>query len=231
MRLDKLLANRAAGTRTEVRKLVRRGLVTVDGEVVRDFAMQVAEDADVRLAGEPVAEPLRLALLHKPTGVVSTMRDNMGRACLADIVPPTWDGRLHPVGRLDADTTGLLAFSAEGALTQHLLHPRRGYEREYIATVDPAPQAGLAAFLAAGVRTSDGVFSARVVSIDGANVRLVVTEGRHRMVRRMLANSGHPVVALHRLRFGPLVLGDVAEGEWRAATAEELAALAGPRGS
>ena len=225
MRLDKLLAARAAGTRTQVRKLVRRGQVTVDGEVVHDHAMRVGDDADVRVEGELLEAFPKVALFHKPAGAVSTMRDDMGRLCLADVVPPLWHDRLHPVGRLDADTTGLLPFSADGAITQHLLHPKRGYEREYIATVDPAPQEGLAAFLASGVRTADGVFTARVVSIEGADIRLVVTEGRHRMVRRMLANSGHPVVALHRLRFGPFVLGDVAEGDWRAATPEELSAL------
>ena len=141
------------------------------------------------------------------------------------MIPPLWRGRLHPVGRLDADTTGLLPFCADGAITQHLLHPRRAYEREYTATVEPAPREGLAALLAAGVRTADGVHTARVVSIVGSDVRLVVTEGRHRMVRRMLANAGHPVIALHRLRFGPFELGPLPVGEWRPATEVEMATL------
>ncbi len=210
------------GTRKEVRRLVRGGRVTVAGECVRDCGQKVAPDADVRLDGEVCEALPRLMVFHKPEGVVSTMRDNLGRRCLTDVIPPEWHGKLHPVGRLDVETTGLLPFSADGSVTQHLLHPRRGYEREYVAAVEPAPGDALIERLAAGVATADGVFTARVVSIEGNVVRLVVTEGRHRMVRRMLANSGHPVQSLHRVRFGPLLLGDLEPGDWRPASSEAL---------
>lgn len=221
IRLDRLLATRGVGSRKDVKRLVRKGRVTVDGAVVRDVALKVAPDAVVCVEGEAVVALPAIAIFHKPAGVVSTLRDNQGRRCLADVIPPEWHGKLHPVGRLDAETTGLLPFSSDGAFTQHLLHPRRAYEREYIATVEPAPDDTLAATLAAGVQTADGVFSARVLRIEGDTVQLVVTEGRHRMVRRMLNNAGHPVLALHRLRFGPYVLGDLEPGAWRAASAPE----------
>jgi 23S rRNA pseudouridine2605 synthase len=119
---------------------------------------------------------------------------------------------LHPVGRLDADTDGLLLFSADGALTQRLLHPRRAIPRTYLATVEGSPGDALRAALAAGVRTADGVFGGEVLSIEGDQVTVRVTEGKHRMVRRMLANAGHGVVALRRLAYGPFVLGDLAVG-------------------
>jgi 23S rRNA pseudouridine2605 synthase len=226
IRLDRLLATRGVGTRKEVRRMVRGGRVTVAGDVIRDPAQKVAPDAEARVDGELCEALPRLVLFHKPAGVVSTLRDNMGRLCLTDVIPPEWLGKLHPVGRLDAETTGLLPFSAEGSLTQHLLHPRRAYEREYVATVEAVPAADLVERLAAGVQTADGVHTARVISIEGNVVQLVVTEGRHRMVRRMLANSGHPVLSLHRLRFGPFVLGDLEPGDWRPASDEALNTLA-----
>lgn len=171
----------------------------------------------------------RLALFHKPLGVHSTLRDPQGRPSLATAASELVQLGLHPVGRLDAETDGLLLFSSDGALTQWLLHPKRAVEREYQATVAPEPDETLAERLAAGIRTSDGIFCARVLSQEGATVTLVVTEGKHRMVRRMLANAGHPVLALRRLRYGPFVLGALPAGAWRKATEEELAQISGPR--
>jgi 23S rRNA pseudouridine2605 synthase len=158
------------------------------------------------------------------------MDDPWGRANLSDVVPVVWRDLFHPVGRLDADTSGLLLFSADGGFTQWMLHPRRAIEREYVATVEGEPGQPLTDALAAGVETEEGTFTARVVSIEGPHVRLVVTEGKHRMVRRMLANAGHPVTALRRERFGGFRLGDLAEGEIRPATAEEMAWIAESRG-
>ncbi len=222
-RLDKILAGRGLGTRHEVRALVKRRLVTVDGEVVRDFGLKVDPAADIRFQGDPVAAIPVLVLFHKPSGVVSTMDDDWGRTSLVGALPERWEGRLHPVGRLDADTTGLLLFSADGQITQRLLHPRRGIEREYRATVEGAPDPSLVDRLAAGIETAEGLACARVTHIEADEVRLVVTEGKHRMVRRMLANAGHPVLALHRVRYGEVHLGALPEGEVREATPEELA--------
>jgi 23S rRNA pseudouridine2605 synthase len=169
---------------------------------------------------------ISLALFHKPVGVQSTVGDPYGRPSLSTVASDLLDLGLHPVGRLDAATDGLLLFARDGAITQHLLHPKRAVPRVYVATVSPAPDpAALAERLAAGVATSEGTFTAELRACDGDRVTLAVTEGRHRMVRRMLANAGHPVVALRRIAFGAFELGDLAPGAWREPTEEERAWL------
>lgn len=234
VRLDRLVADRTGAGRTGARRLIRRGRVTVDGAVVRDPTAHVAPESAVAVDGEALEAAPPVLVHHKPEGVVSTLADPWGRPSLAGALPEAWRGRYHPVGRLDADTTGLLLFSADGAITQRLLHPRRAVERAYVATVEGAPGPGLAETLARGVATAEGTFTARVEQIDGPHVHLVVTEGKHRMVRRMLANAGHPVVALRRVRFGAFALGDLPPGETRPPTAEErawLEAMMGKGGS
>eukprot|EP00804_Cyclotella_cryptica_P009625 CCRYP_006315-RA/>CCRYP_006315-RA protein AED:0.31 eAED:0.31 QI:0/0/0/1/0/0/2/0/133 len=126
---------------------------------------------------------------------------------------------MHPVGRLDYDTTGLILFSADGKLTQRLLHPRRGVEKEYVATVKgQVNEDDLRAKLEEGVETTEGIHRATLVE----DVRLIVSEGKYRMVRRMLHNCGHSVVELRRERHGVVRLDDLKEGEFRKATDEEL---------
>lgn len=181
----------------------------------------------------------------------------MGRPNLEDVLPPRLAKTFHPVGRLDADTTGLLLFSRDGQLTQRLLHPSSNVQREYLATVDIDVgvneneeekkrkeadfEAALRAKLAAGVKTADGIYEARLLEVmhrkkiedDEVNsieeekgaegrrsnareelvLRVGVSEGKHRMVRRLLANAGYPVVALHRVRYGHISLGTLSEGE------------------
>lgn len=225
-RLDKIIARRTAHSRKDARRLCKRGRVSVGGEITRDASARVDPGGDIRLDGEPL-EPLPLFVMyHKPPGVISTMDDEWGRDSLAGVLPTRWRGQLHPVGRLDADTTGLLMFSSDGKLTQYLLHPRRAIEREYIARVEGEIDGeALTAALAAGVETSDGVIPATVVDAAGQSVRLIVTEGKHRMVRRILANAGHPVLELHRVRYGEFELGALVEGDLRALSDDETAWL------
>lgn len=191
--------------------------------MVRDPGARV--DGTVALDGTPLGAPPRLAVFHKPVGVQSTVGDPRGRISLAEVAAPLLALGLHPVGRLDADTSGLLPFSGDGRITQRLLHPRHGVEKVYVALVEGVPGAGLVQRLATGVETALGVHTARVLAIDGHRVELAVTEGKHRMVRRMLANCGHPVTALHRVAMGPLRLGDLAPGASRPATDAELEAI------
>lgn len=221
-RLDKTLADLGIGSRAEVKKWIRWGWITVDGELIKDPKTHVALTAALCIKDELLVRLPPLAVFHKPSGVHSTLRDQWGRASLATAVPPEWRQH-HPVGRLDAETTGLLLLSTDGQFTQRVLHPKRAVEREYIALVsgDPVTERSVE-LLAAGVRTSLGVFSARVVEFDALTVRLVVTEGKNRMVRRILANIGHPVTKLHRCRYGAVELGDLPAGEARAATPAEL---------
>ena len=222
VRLDKLLAERGCGSRKDVERLCRKGLVEVDGEAVKSGKVKVAWDAAPVVDGIDYPAPPLLAAYHKPLGVVSTMRDDHGRPDLATVLPVSWQKLLHPVGRLDADTTGLLLFSRDGDLTHRLLHPKFVVEREYLATVEgDLDEERLRARLEAGVETiEDGeelVVQGKLLGIEGDDrqtVRLVVTEGKYRMVRRMLANCGHPVVGLHRVRYGNVWLDeDLAEGE------------------
>jgi 23S rRNA pseudouridine2605 synthase len=223
MRLDRLLAQRGFGSRKEVQRLVAWGLVARDGVVLDDERADVPEDATLVVDGEASAPPPRLVAWHKPVGVLTTVRDPWGREGLDDKLPIGWREALHPVGRLDQDTSGLLLFSADGALTQRLLHPKRAVPRTYVATVEQVPP-GLAEQLTAGVATEEGTFTGTVEAIDGLDVRLTVTEGKHRMVRRMLANAGAPVSALHRVAYGPVRLGDLPVGAFRVLDgAEEVA--------
>jgi 23S rRNA pseudouridine2605 synthase len=198
-----------------VKAALRAGEVAVNDVVVRDGARQLPATASVTLRGEVLACPPRLAMWHKPVGTLSTHRDPWGRAGVETAPGPLGSAPWHPVGRLDQDTSGLLLFSRDGGVTQHLLHPRRAWPRTYVAEVEGAPDASLRARLAEGVETADGPVCAEVIGLDGARVTLTVTEGRYRMVRRMLANAGHPVLALHRLAYAGVQLGDLAPGAWR----------------
>ena len=224
VRLDKFLNDASvAASRAACGKLVKQGRVAVDGIIAKRAAAKVPADARVTV-DDVLVEPLPLLwAYHKPVGVHSTLRDDRGRPDLAAVAPR----KAHPVGRLDADTSGLLLFSSDGALTHKLLSPRAAVEKEYVATCEVAagadaalaraPEAFLRDRLAAGVQTTLGVhvgdvLEARVADDDRVTVRLVVREGKHRMVRRMLANVGAPVVGLRRERFGDALLGELAEG-------------------
>ena len=137
MRLERLLASRGAGSRRDCGGLIRAGRVMVNGEVVRAPSKQVSPRDAVCVDGEVVSEVPLLVGYYKPLGVLSTYGDPMGRESLEDTTPKEWRRMgLHPVGRLDADTTGLLLFSSDGKLTQRLLHPRSCIEREYVAQVE-----------------------------------------------------------------------------------------------
>lgn len=225
MRLDRLVAHRTGLSRKDATHRIRRSRVEVEGAPCKDPTFEVSEDTVLVVDGERLTPPPRLVLFHKPLGVQSAVRDSHGRPCLGTAAADLLALGLHPVGRLDADTDGLLLFSVDGALTQHLLHPRRAIERVYEAVVDPPPGPGLAERLAAGIDTADGTYSGEVRAVDGDRVTLAVTEGKHRMVRRMLANAGHPVIGLRRVAYGPFALGDLAEGAWRLPTDAEWAAL------
>lgn len=230
IRLDRFLVEVGVGSRTEVSKCVRRGRVVVDGAVVLRPEQHIPVGATVTVDGEAVEVTPLVLVYHKPVGVLVTMDDPWGRATVATLLGPSLAAGMHPVGRLDADSTGLLLFSSDGVLSQRLLHPRRRVEKEYVATVEGTPPADLAQRLRAGVATEEGVHCAELVAASGSCLTVVVTEGKHRMVRRMLANVGLPVLDLQRVRFGAIRLGDLPVGELRAPTADELQWLEDLRG-
>jgi 23S rRNA pseudouridine2605 synthase len=228
VRLAKYLAHAGVASRRAAERLIAEGRVTVAGTVVTDPARDVEADGGVAVDGEPVRgeEPRVAYALHKPAGVVSTARDTHGRPTVTELVPG--GRRLYPVGRLDADSTGLILLTNDGELANRLTHPRFEVPKTYRASVGgpPVSERALRA-LRHGVQLDDGPTApARVRRLDAHTLELTIHEGRKRQVRRMCEAVGHPVRALVRVRFGPLVLGDLAAGRARRLTAAELRALA-----
>jgi 23S rRNA pseudouridine2605 synthase len=216
VRLVKFLAHAGVASRRAAERLIAEGGVTVGDEVVRDPARDVDESSAVAVDGRPVApEPLEVHALNKPPGVVSTARDTHGRPTVVGLVRSR--RRLYPVGRLDADSTGLILLTNDGELAERLTHPRYGVEKVYRAKVQPrrvTPRA-LAA-LREGVELDDGrTAPARVRQVAPGVVELAIREGRKRQVRRMLEAVGHRVMELERVAFGPLGLGGLAPGRSR----------------
>jgi 23S rRNA pseudouridine2605 synthase len=173
----------------------------------------------------PVAPGLVHYLLNKPVGVVTTAADTHGRPTVIDLVPS--EPRVFPVGRLDADTEGLLLLTNDGELTHRLTHPSFGVEKEYLASVEGDPSPSALRRLREGVELEDGLTApAKVARVSAGVVRLTIHEGRNRQVRRMCEAVGHPVTRLVRTRIGSLADRRLKPGEWRPLTAEEVRSLA-----
>lgn len=226
MRLAKFLAHAGVASRRAAEGIVAEGHVTVDGEVVTDPARDVDEAREVELDGRRVEpEPLEVHALNKPAGVVSTARDTHGRPTVVQLVRSR--RRLYPVGRLDADTTGLILLTNDGELAERLTHPRYGVKKVYRARVQPArlsPRALEA--LREGVELDDGrTAPAHARQPAGGIVEIALREGRKRQVRRMLEAVGHRVVELERVAFGPLGLRGLEQGKSRRLTRAEVERL------
>jgi|SRR5579862_2594100 len=227
MRLNAWLARAGVGSRRGADELIKAGRVTVNGEPGQLNTFVAAKDV-VRLDGRAL-ERQRLAyvLLYKPAGVVTTARDPQGRPTVVGVVGHA--ARVVPVGRLDAETTGALLLTNDGALAHRLAHPRYGVEKVYVAEVEGPPSRETLERLAAGVVLDDGPTApARARLLGPSTVELTIHEGRNRQVRRMLDAVGHRVRTLHRSRYGPLTLDGLAPGEWRElepAEVEKLASL------
>lgn len=224
-RLDWILSHRGLGTRRDVQKMIRNGLVSVSGQTLTDPKRRIAISSHITVDSIEVAPLPLLFVWHKPLNVVSTMRDPYGRADLSGVMPDNIRSEYHPVGRLDRDTSGLLLFSRCGVLTQYSLHPKNEVDRRYIATVEGEPDDSLRSRLRDGIETTLGTFPAQIEKTDGSAITLTVNEGKHRMVRRILANAGYPVRALHRTQYGPLKLLDLPLDQIRPATSAEMDTL------
>jgi 23S rRNA pseudouridine2605 synthase len=216
MRLAKFLAHAGVASRRAAEGLIADGRVSVAGEAVTDPALDVDESSDVSVDGRPVRpEPREVYALNKPRGVVSTARDTHGRPTVVELVPSR--RRLYPVGRLDADTTGLILLTNDGELAERLTHPRYGVEKVYRARVQPArvTPAALQA-LREGVELEDGrTAPARARQPSAGVLEIAVREGRKRQVRRMIEAVGHRVRELERVGFGPLGLRGLERGQSR----------------
>ncbi|HTR74594.1 MAG TPA: pseudouridine synthase [Solirubrobacterales bacterium] len=225
MRLAKYLAHGGVASRRKAEEIIAKGLVTVGGKVVTDPAWDVDQGDDVRVNGDPIgAEALEVWAVNKPVGVVSTAREPGERRAVVELVDS--QARLYPVGRLDADSTGLLLLTNDGALANRLTHPRYEVAKTYRARLArPAGDRELA-WLREGVELEDGPTAPAQVRVVGRQeIEIVLREGRNRQVRRMVDAVGNEVVALRRIGFGPLELGGLGEGEARRLSDREVDAL------
>ncbi|HEY0009288.1 MAG TPA: pseudouridine synthase [Tepidisphaeraceae bacterium] len=241
-RIQKLLAEAGIESRRHVEEMVLQGRVSVNGEVVMHLPVMVdPEEDEVAIDDEVVNLARRVAkervyvVMNKPKGVYCTnVAQGEQRRCI-DLLPPQIDRRLYPVGRLDADSRGLILLTNDGELTQQLTHPRFGVAKTYTCVVDGFMKPETIERLGSGIWLSDpdhGSFKTaptfiKMVKKSGQNSVLQITlkEGRNRQVRRMLARVGHKVRELTRVKIGPLELGNLKPGDFRPLSPRELADL------
>ncbi|HEY4888680.1 MAG TPA: pseudouridine synthase [Candidatus Dormibacteraeota bacterium] len=220
--------------------LIASGAVRVNGKPSPPTGLLIDPEHDRVTVNGQAVKPVtrhRYIVLNKPLGVITTAKDESSRTTVLDVVGDEGRGghRLFPVGRLDADTTGMLLLTDDGDLAYRLTHPGYKVSKEYIALVAGNPSAADLETLRKGVQLDDGVTAPAEVDVlritpgsrdSGiAEVRIVIREGRHRQVRRMLHGIGHKVQSLRRTGFGPLKLGRLKEGGWRVLGEAEIAAL------
>jgi 23S rRNA pseudouridine2605 synthase len=224
MRLNAYLARAGVASRRKADELIKAGRVTVNG-VPGQLNTFVGGRDDVAVDGRPVAaHALAYVLLHKPVGVVTTASDPHARRTVLDLVDHP--ARVVPVGRLDADTTGVLLLTNDGPLAHRLAHPRYGVEKVYEAEVEGDPGEDALQRLRAGVELEDGrTAAAQARRLGPGRIELVLHEGRKHQVKRMLEAVGHPVRRLHRSAYAGIGVADLRPGEWRELSAAEIARL------
>ena len=230
MRLAKHLAHAGVASRRAAEEIIRDGRVRIGEEIVTDPARDVDGSIPVTVDGKPINAPEERVvwMVHKPRGVVSTAKDTHNRPTVVAMVdaPGT---RLYPVGRLDADTTGLILLTDDGDLANHLTHPRYEVPKIYVASVGrggvAVPDQALRR-LREGVQLEDGMTSpAGVRQLKPGVLEITLREGRKRQIRRMCAEVGQPVAKLQRIAFGPLRLGGLGEGGVRRLSPAEVQRL------
>ena len=231
IRLNKFLADRGVASRRGSDRLVAEGRVRINGRVVSEPGTQVEERDKVSVDGKPVGGRERHVyyVLNKPVGVITTLNDPQGRRTVRELLPR--GARVYPVGRLDADTSGLLLLTNDGDLAHKLMHPRYGVAKTYRVRLAREPRPDQLRRHSTGVRFEKGLVSgpARARRIDpgfdAIMIELVVHEGRFRQVRKMCEAVGLEVTGLHRVGYGPVRLGPLARGMFRELSAEEVAKL------
>ncbi|HEY9897774.1 MAG TPA: pseudouridine synthase [Pantanalinema sp.] len=229
--MQKILASAGVASRRRSEELILAGRVSVNGQVVRELGAKAdpAHDA-IEVDGTPLPSQTDKVYyaLNKPTGYITSVTDPKGRRTVMALAPEV--PGLHPVGRLDYDTSGLLLLTNDGDLTLAMTHPRYGVPKTYDALVEGHPTERILQRLRDGLRLEDGyTASAKVVALgtegDQSRVRITIHEGRNRQVRRMFAAIGHPVVRLKRLSVGTVSIEGIALGGYRPLTPQEVVEL------
>ena len=232
IRLQKVLAAAGLGSRRKCETYITAGRVTVDGEVVDELGARVDPDVSViHIDGVRIAQASGhvVLALNKPRGVITAMSDPHGRQCVGDLVQDL-DERLFHVGRLDADTDGLLLMTNDGELAQRLGHPSHEVSKTYIARVQGRVDKGTLQRIKNGVLIEDRVVDVEKIamldqSADATLIELTIHEGRNRIIRRLCEEVGHPVIDLARTSIGPIQLGNLRPGQTRELTRDELGRL------
>ncbi|MDD2430101.1 MAG: pseudouridine synthase [Firmicutes bacterium] len=228
-RLQKILAEAGFGSRRKVEELIKKGIVTVNGEVAELGQKADSKKDDIRVLGKAVSINEKVYyLLNKPEGFLCTVKDPYNRAKVIDLVPK--EPRVFPVGRLDADTTGALLLTNDGDLSNQLLHPRYHVKKTYLVKVAGKIKPEDYRRLEIGIQLEDGItLPAKANYIksgrDWTVISLTISEGRKRQVKRMLKALGYPVLTLHRQKFGPLDLGKLQLGQYRSLSKDEVRLL------
>ncbi len=225
-RLQKILARAGIASRRRCDELISQGRVSVDGKVAVLGQRVASQFAVVEVDGVivPVSKDLVHYLLNKPTGVISTSRDPHNRPSITALVPP--EPRVFSIGRLDADSEGLIIMTNDGALAQAISHPSRGVEKEYLVSVSGTPSPASLKLLRSGVELEEGMTRpAKVGVLAPGLLRIVLHEGRNRQIRRACDVIGHPVTRLVRTRIGPIVDRNLEPGQWRYLTSKEVRSL------
>ena len=223
MRLNRFLAAAGVGSRRHCDELIAAGRVTINGRVCTNFSAQPTETDHVKVGGKLVRSQGKVyIMLNKPAGFVSTRADPNARDTIFDLLPPKLP-RLFNIGRLDAQSEGLLILTNDGDLAQRLTHPRSKIEKEYDVTINHPWDPSLGPKLLAGM-TLDGQRARmeKVTAIRATRVRVILRQGINRQIRRMFYELGYEVEKLVRVRVGHLRLGDLPRGHWRALTKSEL---------
>jgi 23S rRNA pseudouridine2605 synthase len=234
-RLNKYLAHAGVGSRRQCEELIRAGRVSVDGRAVRELGTRVEPGQRVLVDGAPIRVERHVYwLVNKPRGYLCTNRDPARRPVVLDLVPHIHQ-RVYTVGRLDEASEGLLLLTNDGDLAHRLMHPRFGVEKTYLVQVAGTPSRDDLAQLLKGVWLSEGHVSARRVKRlkrqgESTWLRITLSEGKNREIRRMLARLQHKVLRLRRLALGPVQLGRLAAGKSRRLTSQELEQLRGAAG-
>ncbi len=231
MRLQKFLAHAGVASRRMAETYIKQGRVTVNDKIITDMGVVVTSADRVTVDGKLVEceEEKIYIVLHKPTGYVSSAKDQFGRQTVLDLVSDI-NSRLYPVGRLDYDTSGLILLTNDGDFTYKLTHPKHEINKVYEALITGVPQKNEIEMFEKGLEIEDYVTSHAKIHIKNvignrALVHITIHEGKNRQVRKMCEAIGHNVLTLKRISIGPIALGDLPEGKWRKLTALELKSI------